>query len=268
MSIPDFGVGTFRLKGQVVIDSVKNALELGYRCIDTAQIYENEADVGEAIQQSAVPRDEIFITTKLWTDSLRQDRVIPSLKASLQRLQTDRVDLTLIHWPAPSSGVSVQEMMRALLEAKKQGLTRYIGVSNFNIALLKEAIDAVGVDEIATNQIELHPYLQNRKIVAFCQQQGIKLTSYMTLAYGKVLQDPLIQKMAQKHDATPAQITLAWALQNGYAVIPSSTKRQHLQSNWLAQQITLTAEEMTQIATLDRHERLVDPEGLAPEWDD
>ncbi len=265
--IPPFGLGTFRLKGQVVIDSVTQGLALGYRLIDTAQIYGNEAEVGQAIADSGVPRSALFITTKIWTENLAADKLIPSLKESLAKLRTDHVDLALIHWPSPGGAVPVAEFMGALAEAKAQGLTRQIGVSNFTIALLREAIAAVGAGAIATNQIELHPYLQNRAVAAFAHSQGIHTTSYMTLAYGKVLGDPVLGAIAQAHGATPAQVALAWAMQRGYAVIPSSTQRDNLASNLKAQQLTLTDAEMAQIAALDRGDRLVNPDGLAPAWD-
>lgn len=267
MSVPAFGLGTFRLQGQVVIDSVSTALELGYRVIDTAQIYENEADVGAAIGASGIPRDELFITSKIWVANFAKDRLIDSLKDSLKKLQTNYLDLTLIHWPSPENQVPVEEFMAALLEAKRLGLTRQIGVSNFTIDLMKQAIAAVGADHIATNQIELHPYLQNRKVVEFAQSQGIHITSYMTLAYGEVLKDPLIQQIAERLQATTAQVTLAWAMQSGYAVIPSSTKRDNLQSNLAATALTLSDADMALIATLDRGHRLTSPKGIAPDWD-
>ena len=269
-TIPAFGLGTFRLKGQVVIDSVRNGLDVGYRAIDTAQIYGNEAEVGQAIAESGVARSDLFITTKIWTDNYAKAKLVPSLKDSLAKLRTDHVDLTLIHWPSPGNAVSVAEFMGALAEAKATGLTKRIGVSNFNIALMKEAIAAVGAENIATNQIELHPYLQNRKVAEFAKSQGsqgIHITSYMTLAYGKVIADPVIEAIAKAHNATTAQVTLAWAMQLGYAVIPSSTKRANLEGNLKAQQLTLTDAEMAQMAALDRGERLTDPAGLSPAWD-
>lgn len=266
-TIPAFGLGTFRLKDQVVIDSVRTGLELGYRLIDTAQIYGNEAEVGQAIAESGVPRDDLFITTKIWTDSYAADKLVPSLKGSLAKLRTGQVDLTLIHWPAPGGPVPLAEFMGALADAKAQGLTKQIGVSNFNIDLMKQAIEVVGAGQIATNQIELHPYLQNGKVAAFAASQGIRVTSYMTLAYGKVLKDSVIEAIASARGATAAQVVLAWALQLGYAVIPSSTKRVNLEGNLKAQQLVLSAGEMAQIAALERNERLVSPQGLAPAWD-
>lgn len=267
MTIPVIGVGTFRLKDDVVIASVKNALDVGYRAIDTAQIYENEAAVGQAIAESGISRDELYITTKIWIENLSKDKLIPSLKKSLSDLQTDYVDLTLVHWPSPNDAVSVEEFMQALLEAKKQGLTREIGISNFTIPLMEKAIAAVGVENIATNQIELSPYLQNKKVVEWAKQHNIHITSYMTLAYGKALNDETIVRIAQKHSATPAQVILAWAIGEGYSVIPSSTKRENLLSNLQATQLQLDSDDKVAIAKLDCHDRLVSPEGLAPNWD-
>jgi 2,5-diketo-D-gluconate reductase B len=265
--IPAIGLGTFRLQGQVVIDSIRAGLELGYRHIDTAQIYGNEADVGQAIAASGIARDGLFVTTKVWTDHLAGDKVIPSLKDSLAKLQMEQVDLALVHWPSPGSAVPVAETMHALLEAKKAGLARHIGVSNFTIAHLREAIAAVGAEHIATNQVEIHPYLQNRAVAAFVRENGIHLTAYMPLAYGKVMADPVIGVIAQRHGATPAQVTLAWLLQQGYAVIPSSTKRANLEANLQATRISLSDADMAAIAELDAGERIANPAGLAPAWD-
>ncbi|MGE8652507.1 MAG: 2,5-didehydrogluconate reductase DkgB [Acinetobacter gandensis] len=267
MIVPQFGVGTFRLTGDTVIHSVKTALEVGYRAVDTAQIYANEAEVGQAIHESQVNRADIFLTTKIWTENYAADKLIPSLKDSLIKLRTDAVNLSLIHWPAPALGVNIPELMGHLLEAKKQGLTEYIGVSNFNIELTQQAIDSIGAEQIATNQIELSPYLQNERLATYLKQQNIDVTSYMTLAYGKVLNDPILSDIAAQHQASVAQVTLAWALQKGYAVIPSSTKPAHLMSNLKAQEIRLSQDEMQLIATLDRNGREVNPPELAPAWD-
>lgn len=265
MTVPSFGVGTFRLEGEVVKNSVLNALEVGYRVIDTAQIYGNEASIGEALVESGLSREELFITTKIWVDNMSKAKLIPSLKESLEKLKTDYVDLTLIHWPGENE--NVEEYMQALLEAKSLGLTKEIGVSNFNIELLNKAFDSVGRENIATNQIELSPYLQNPKLVLFMQENGIQVTSYMTLAYGEVLKDPLIIDIANKYHSTPAQIVLAWALAKEFAVIPSSTKRENLISNLQAQQIQLASEDMDLIDGLERNGRQVNPAGLAPQWD-
>ncbi|KZL15372.1 2,5-diketo-D-gluconic acid reductase B [Pseudovibrio axinellae] len=266
MNVPPFGVGTFRLEGEVVKSSVLNALEVGYRAIDTAQIYGNESSIGEVLAESDLPREELFLTTKIWVDNLSKAELIPSLKESLKKLNTDYVDLTLIHWPGTNE--NVEEYMHALLEAKSLGLTKQIGVSNFNIELLNKAFDAVGKENIATNQIELSPYLQNQKLVSFMRENGIQVTSYMTLAYGEVLKDPLIIDIASKYKATPAQIVLAWAISKEFAVIPSSTKRENLTSNLEAQRVHLSSEDIGLIDGLESNARKVSPDGLAPKWDD
>ncbi len=265
--VPLFGLGTFRLKDQVVIDSVKNALELGYRAIDTAQFYENEGQIGHTIEASGVSRDELFITTKVWPPNFAEDKLLPSIKESLTKLKTDHVDLVLAHWPSPKNEVPMGDYLGGFAKAKADGMTKHFGVSNFTVALLKAAIGIVGADQIATNQIEVHPYLQNRKVIDFAKEQGIQITSYMTLAVGKVLKDPVIEAIAKAHDATPAQVTLAWAMQQGIAVIPSSTSREHLEGNMKAQQLKLSDADMKKIAELDRGERLANPEALHPAWD-
>ena len=265
-SIPSFGLGTFRLQGQTVIDSVATGLDVGYRHIDTAQIYGNEAEVGQAIAASGVARDDIFVTTKVWTDSLTADTLVHSLRASLERLRLGRVDLALIHWPSPGDAVPVAETLQALADAQEQGLADRIGVSNFTVAHLQQAIDAVGASRIATLQIEIHPFLQNRTVVDFARSQGIHTTAYMPLAYGKVMTEPVLQTIAAAHGVTAAHVALAWALQQGYAVIPSSTRRANQVANLQAQALTLTAQDMAQIATLDRGERLANPD-FAPQWD-
>lgn len=267
MNLPAFGLGTFRLKGQTVVDSVRTALELGYRAIDTAQIYGNEAEVGQAIAESGVPRDQVYITTKVWIDALGRDALAPSLEESLRKLRTDHVDLALIHWPSPKGAVPLEETLAALMQARERGLTRAIGLSNFTVALSRQAIAAVGVQAIATNQVEISPYLQNRALAEFSRQAGIHLTSYMTLAYGKVLADPVLVRIAAAHGATTAQVALAWALRQGYSVIPSSTRRENLQSNLKALPLQLDEADMAAIAALDRNERLANPDGIAPVWD-
>ena len=265
-TIPQLGLGTFRLQGRQAIDSVRNGLELGYRHVDTAQIYGNEAEVGEALHDAGIARGEVFVTTKIWTEHLGGDKLIPSLKESLRKLRLDRLDLTLVHWPSPQGAVPVAESMHALLEARSQGLTAAIGVSNFTNALLGEAIDAVGADNIATNQVELHPFLQNRAVAAFAREHGIHVTAYMPLAYGKALLDPVIQAIAARMGATPAQVTLAWLMAKGYAVIPSSTKRENLAANLGALEVRLAADDVAAIDALERGERLVSPD-FGPLWD-
>lgn len=266
MNMPAIGLGTFRLQGQTVIDSVRTGLELGYRHIDTAQIYGNEAEVGQAIADSGLDRGSLFVTTKIWTENLSAAALAPSLEASLTRLQLDQVDLTLIHWPSPGDAIPLAESLTALAEAKARGLTRHIGVSNFTLAQLQQAIDLVGADRIASVQIEMHPFLQNRRVARLAGENGIPVTAYMPLAYGKVMHDPVLQRLAVQHDTSPAQVALSWLLQQGFAVIPSSTRREHLQANLQAARVRLSAADSAAIAALERGERLVNPD-FAPQWD-
>jgi 2,5-diketo-D-gluconate reductase B len=266
MHMPQLGLGTFRLQGQTAIDSVRTGLELGYRHVDTAQIYGNEAEVGQALRESKVAHREVFVTTKIWTEHLSAGRLAPSLKDSLYKLGVEQVDLTLIHWPSPANAVPVAESMAALLAARDAGLTGAIGISNFPPALMQEAIAAVGAANIATNQVELHPYLQNRALADAARAAGIHVTAYMPLTYGKVMDDPTIRAIAVRHQATPAQVTLAWLLAKGYAAIPSSTRPEHLASNLAAARLVLDAGELAAIDALDRGERLVNPD-FAPAWD-
>ncbi|AUH49391.1 2,5-didehydrogluconate reductase DkgB [Chromobacterium sp. ATCC 53434] len=266
MQMPKLGVGTFRLKDRQAEDSVSMGLELGYRHIDTAQIYRNEADVGRAIAKSGVPRDALYVTTKIWTDQFGPGRLIPSLRESLDKLGLDSVDMTLIHWPSPKDEVPMAIYMTQLAEARQLGLTREIGVSNFTVAHLKQAVDAVGADAIGTHQLEVHPYLQNLKVRAFCREHGIALTGYMPLAYGRVVGDPTLRDIGAKHGATAAQVALAWQLQQGIAVIPSSTRRENLAANLGALSLRLDDGDMARIAGLEDGGRIADPD-FAPAWD-
>lgn len=267
MKVPAFGLGTFRVKGDTVVQSVRTALELGYRAVDTAQIYDNESEVGEGIRQSGVPRSAVFVTTKIWVDRLDRSKLTHSLQTSLQKLSLDQVDLTLIHWPSPRGAVPLNESLDALLAARDLGLTRFIGVSNFTIALLQQAFQCVGRESIATNQVEISPFLQNRKLAQFAQSQGLHLTSYTTLARGKVAQDPVLLQIAHQHSATPEQVALAWVMQQGHSVIPSSTNPERLRSNLAACDLHLSAEDCAAIDQLDRNERHINPADLAPSWD-
>lgn len=172
MKMPNLGLGTFRLTGQPLRDSLLQGLELGYRHIDTAQIYANEAEVGQLMRESGEPRQDIYLTTKVWTSEFGPGKVIPSLEVSLEKLGTDYLDLALIHWPSPKDEVPMTVYLEQLAEAKARGLTREIGVSNFTVAQLKQAIDILGPGAIAHQQVEIHPLLQNRKVVEFCKDHA------------------------------------------------------------------------------------------------
>jgi 2,5-diketo-D-gluconate reductase B len=261
------GLGTFRIKGQQLTDLVETALDIGYRHIDTATMYGNEADIGKALRKSNLGSDKVFVTTKVWHEDLEHDALLDSLKRSADNLQRDRIDLALIHWPSPGDKVPLQESLDALQRAKQDGLIANFGVSNFTRRLLKQAVGHVGPDNILTNQVELHPFMQNRAITNLCDELGIRVTAYMPLAVGKVMEEPALQEIADAHDTSPAAVALAWLLHNKRTVIPSSTKAEHLRSNFDAQHLPLSAQELKQIDALDRNERIIDPD-FAPDWDE
>ncbi|WP_028671438.1 2,5-didehydrogluconate reductase DkgB [Saccharospirillum impatiens] len=260
------GLGTYRLKEEVAYQAVSTALELGYRTIDTAQMYDNEAAVGKAIADSPVSRDEVFVTTKVWVDQLSRDTFRRSVEQSLARLNMAQVDLLLIHWPAPEGDVPMADYLGELKAAQDDGLTRHIGVSNFTIAQIDEALKILGPGSLLTNQVEIHPYLPNRKLVEHCQQRDILVTGYMPLAVGRVNDDPVLNAIAENKGVKPAQVALAWIKQRGIITIPSSTRREHLQSNLAAMDLELTVSESSRIDTLGYDLRLANP-SFAPEWD-
>ncbi|MDO3722902.1 2,5-didehydrogluconate reductase DkgB [Marinobacter sp. chi1] len=265
-SIPRIGMGTFRLKGNDAREAVKSALSLGYRHIDTAQMYENEAEVGDGITSSGIPRREVFVTTKIWFDQLHASDLINSLHDSLTRLKTDHVDLTLIHWPSPDDEVPMEEYLGALRDAQREGLTEHIGVSNFTCAQMDQAVDILGQGTLLTNQVEVHPFLANRKVVEHAQSLGLTVTGYMPLAVGKVMEDETLLRIARERNVTPAHIAIAWVASRGVVPIPSSTRPSHQSANIEALDIKLSEEEIQAIDELDRGERIADP-GFAPDWD-
>ncbi|MAM56714.1 MAG: 2,5-didehydrogluconate reductase DkgB [Salinicola sp.] len=265
--LPQPGLGTYRLKEQAVIDSVTSALELGYRHLDSAQMYENEAAVGKAIRQSGVPRDELFVTTKIWWDKLEPKALTGAIEQSLENFGLDRLDLILIHWPSPGDEVPMADTLAALDAARARGFTRHIGVSNFTIAQIDQALGLPGGENIVTNQIEVHPFLANRKLVEHCQAKGLDVTAYMPLAVGKVMKDPVLQRIADAHDASPAQVALAWIAARDIIVIPSSTNPANQKSNLEAMKLRLSDDEIARIDDLDRGDRQANP-SFAPDWDE
>ncbi len=266
MDMPNIGMGTFRLKDEVAYQSVLTALELGYRHIDTAQIYGNETQVGQALADSGIAREQVFLTTKIWRDNLDKNNFMNSLRTSLDQLQTEYVDLLLIHWPVDSTALSLEQSLTELKYAQELGVAKRIGVSNFTIAQLERAIRLLGAQSIFTNQIEVHPYLQNIKLRHFMQTQGIRTTAYMPLAVGKVLQEPELVTMAQKYQITVPQLVLAWVIEQGMDTIPMSTKRQNLLSNLQTPALNLTAADLAVFTSLEQGLRLANP-SFAPLWD-
>ncbi|WP_421863398.1 2,5-didehydrogluconate reductase DkgB [Marinobacter adhaerens] len=265
-AIPNPGLGTFRLKGDALKSAVTESLDLGYRHIDTAQIYENEDEIGNLLSASGIDRSDLFITTKVWYGNLARDKFIPSVRESLTKLRTDYVDLLLIHWPSPGEEVPMQEYISELVEAKKLGLAREIGISNFTIEQVKHAIGIAGKGEILTNQVEVHPFLQNDAVVEFCQRNGIEVTGFMPLAVGKVLEDDTLRKIAENHNARIPEVVLAWLRQRDIVAIPSSTKRAHLASNLKGMDLVLSDDELSEITMLNSNHRIANPD-FAPIWD-
>ncbi|MCC5880845.1 MAG: aldo/keto reductase [Idiomarina sp.] len=261
------GLGTFRIQGKKMTEVVSQALDIGYRHIDTATMYRNEKDIGKALAQSRLRQDQVWLTSKVWHTDLEHKKLLDSIKSSCEKLQRDYLDLSLIHWPDPTGDIPLEETLDALMKAKQEGLIKNFGVSNFNRALLKQAAKHVGREQILTNQFEMHPFLQNRAIANLCDEYGIRVTAYMPLAEGKVMEEPLLQEIADDHATNPAAIAIAWLLQHKRTAIPSSTKPEHLRTNFDAQHLHLSPQQMHQIDSLDRHQRIVDPD-FAPQWDD
>ena len=253
MSIPQFGLGVFQVAPEETIENVRHAIEAGYRHIDTAEAYGNEAQVGQAVRASGLDRSEFFITTKCWNDDQGYDSATRALKTSLGQLEMEHVDLYLIHWPAPSQDRYV-ETWRALIEAQQAGLARAIGVSNFQPAHLRRIIDETGVTP-AVNQIELHPYLQQAGLRREHADLGIVTQAWSPLAQGLVLDDPAITSIAAEHGKTAAQIVLRWHIELGNVVFPKSVTVERLHENIDVFDFELSADELAQIEAVDRGER-------------
>ncbi|WP_089765238.1 aldo/keto reductase [Halobellus clavatus] len=240
--VPKIGLGTWQLTGEACYEAVSTALELGYRHIDTAQLYENEAEVGRAVADADVDREELFVTTKLKPGNARYDDVLDSTEASLDRLGTDYVDLLLLHWPNPL--VSIGDTMDAMDRLVEDGRVANIGVSNFPQILLERARDAADAD-VLTNQVQFHPYKPQRGMLGHCQEEGMLLTGYSPLARGTVFDDADVQRIAESYDRTPAQVALRWATQHrNVVVIPKSADPTHLEQNLEIFDFKLTSAEV------------------------
>lgn len=285
--MPAIGLGTWKSDKGLVGKAVETALAHGYRQIDCAATYGNEPEIGETLSRTfskgIIERDEVWNTSKLWNHSHRKEDVIPALKQSLKDLQLDYLDLYLIHWVAFKPGVSfpredddylslqevpIIETWAAMIEAKKQGLVKNIGVSNFSEKKLRYLINS-SLEIPEMNQVELHPFLQQHELLGICQENGIQVTAYSPLGSGdrfekikaenepSLLEDPVILMIAEKHDATPAQILIKWAVNRGTAVIPKSTSKGHIISNLDSEQVNLDDQDLKEIAHMDRHYRYV-----------
>jgi len=262
--MPAIGFGTAQLGD--CADVVATALTLGYRHVDTAGKYGSEKGVGEGLRAAGVPREEIFLCTKVSHEFLRADDFTRKVDESLKTLQVDYVDMLHVHWPSMDK-VPLAETMGALAKAKREGKTRHIGVANFNIALLEEAIRTCP-EPLATLQAEYHPYLDQSKVLAYCRKQGLIFTAYCPLARGRMFSDPVLTEIAHNKGKTIAQIALRWLMQQNVAAIPRSANPKHMAESLDVFNFELADDEMQKIFALKRPGgRIANPAGRAPAWD-
>ena len=261
--IPALGLGTFGLNGAVAERIVRHALDIGYRHIDTAQMYGNEAEVGAGIRRASVPRSELWLTTKIWPDKFHADALLAAAAESVQRLGTEP-DLLLLHWPNPD--VPLDETVGALNEAKRRGLTHHIGISNFPTALIRAS---VGHSEalLLVNQVEYHPYLEQNLVLAELARHGMALTAYSPIGRGKVFEDAVLQRIAEGHGKNAGQVTLRWLVQQGVSAIPRSSREANVEANLAIFDFALSEDEMAEIAGLAHPDgRMIHPAN-PPDWD-
>ena len=262
--MPMFGLGTWEnTDPDACTNSVKTALEMGYRHIDTAQIYKNEADVGAGIAAADVPRDDIFLATKVWISRLGEERVYEETQKSLEKLGTEYVDLLYVHWPAgeydPETTLPEFERLR------DDGLIRHIGVSNFephHVERAREVLDA----PIFANQVEIHPFLPQHELREFAAKTDLPLVAYSPLARGGVLSDPTLSEIAEKHAVSEPQVSLAWLRQQGITAIPKATSEAHIRDNWKSLSLTLDQSDIEAINAIERRTRTVNPDFGPDAW--
>jgi diketogulonate reductase-like aldo/keto reductase len=256
--IPSIGLGTWRLSGEECTAAVLWALEAGYRHVDTAAMYGNEADVGAGLKASGLDRDAIFVTTKVWYSDIAPGELERSAEASLRRLGLGQVDLLLIHWPNPA--IPLAGSLKALSSVKRRGLTRHIGVSNFSAKLVDQAV-SLSDEPLVANQCEYHPYLNQDRVRAACARHGLAFTSYCPLGRGDLTRDPVIGRIAEGHGKTPGQVVLRWHVQQpGTVAIPKSGDRGRIAQNIAIYDFALSEDEMRRISALARADgRMVSP---------
>ena len=262
--IPALGLGTWELRGRTCARIVEQALTLGYRHIDTAQVYENEREVGEGLRASRVKREELFLTTKVWTTHFAPNDLERSTKESLVRLRVSEVDLLLLHWP--NAHVPLTETLGALAHAKALGLTRHIGVSNFTVALLDEAV-AASPEPLVCDQVEYHPYLDQTKIREACARHGLALVAYSPIAKGKIKNDPTLARIGRAHGKSPAQICLRWLMQQNVVAIPRTSKIERLSENLDVFDFTLSEQDMADLFAMASPDGRMTSFAFAPKWD-
>ncbi len=264
LRMPKLGLGTWRMKGDECREAVERALSLGYRHIDTAEMYSNEEAVGAALNGARLPRADIHVTTKVWHDHLAPDAMRRAIEGSLTKLQTDYVDLYMIHWPAPD--MDLPSALATLVRLKEEGLTRAIGVCNFPVALLRQAVEEVGAP-LAANQVEYHVLLGQDPVLHYLRAHDMALTAYCPIAQGKLADHEELGVIARKHGVTAAQVALKWLLdQPGVAAIPKAARRESQVANLEAMRIALDDSDRAAIAALPKAQRMVNP-GFAPAWD-
>lgn len=262
--MPVLGLGTWQnTDPEECTKSVQNALAMGYRHIDTAQVYGNEPSVGEGIERAAVDREDVFLATKVWYDQLDYDSVLGSTRKSLDRLGVESVDLLYAHWPAgPYDPEKTLDAFAALVD---EGFIDRIGVSNFTPQLLDTA-RSVSTEPIFALQVECHPLLQQEQLREYCEEAGIELVGYSPLARGEVFDIPEIQEIAGKYGVSEAQVSLAWLREHGITAIPKATSTDHLQDNLASVSLDLDAEEIQTIDTIDREQRIINPPFAPEKW--
>lgn len=261
---PALGFGTFQIDNETCVRATRTALDIGYRHIDTAQIYENEVGVGRAIAESGIVRKELFITTKLWTGNLAPARVKASMEESLGRLRMDYVDLLLIHWPEPS--VPLAETLHAMQELQQKGKTKFIGVSNFPVSWMRNAVEKYHAP-VACNQVEYHALLSQKAVLNYARAHDIIVTAYSPLARARLAKNPVLEKIGKKYGKTAAQVALRWLIeQKNIAAIPKAASENNARLNFDIFDFTLDADDNKAIAALSNNTRTVNP-AFAPQWD-
>jgi 2,5-diketo-D-gluconate reductase B len=263
-TIPAIGLGTWELRGRACARLVEQALRLGYRHIDTAQIYENEREVGEGLRASGARRDDVFVTTKVWTTHFAPNDLERSTKESLARLRLSEVDLLLLHWPNPQ--VPLQETLGALARVKQLGMARHIGVSNFTVALVEQAV-ASCPEPLVCDQVEYHPYLDQAKVLEACARHGLAVVAYSPVAKGRVKNDATLARIGQAHGKTGAQVCLRWLVQQNVSAIPRTSRIERLSENIDIFDFVLSGEEMRQISLMGSAKGRLTDFGFAPKWD-
>ncbi len=264
--IPLLGLGTWDLRGRVCTRVVEQALRLGYRHIDTAENYENEREVGEGLHASGVKRDDVFVTTKIWPTHFAPGDLERAARECLARLRLSKVDLLLLHWPNPR--IPLAETLGALCQVKRDGLARHIGVSNFTVALIEQAVKTA-TEPIVCDQVECHPFLDQSKVIAACRRHGMAVVAYSPIAQGRARNDKVLARIAAAHEKTAVQICLRFLVQQHIAVIPRTSKIERLSENAAIFDFALSEREMAEISALaHRDGRLIDwAFSGRPQWD-